>query len=105
VDQAELAVGNLGARADTELTAFIHRRADQRERGTTDVFGNVLVEDRSVLDEQWLALRREHERAQQQTRLEQWREFHLGQARSLSRTLSGMIRFHLEQARRLDQGG
>jgi hypothetical protein len=103
VDQAVEAAP--GTRADHEITAFIARRHGQRERGDRDVFGQLLVEDRPDYDEEWLALRREHERQQQTTRLEQWREHHLRQARSLSRTLSAMLRAHLDEVRRIDGKG
>jgi hypothetical protein len=105
VDQAEVAVSEAGARADTEIDSFIERRHHQRESGAEDPFGNVMVEDRSVLDEEWLALRREHERAQQQTRLQEWRAHHLTMARNLSRSMAAMVRHHLHEAQRLDRKG
>jgi len=105
VDQAEVVVSEAGARVDTEIDSFIERRHHQRESGAEDPFGNVIVEDRSVLDEEWQALRREHERHKQQTRLEQWREHHLTMARSLSCTVAAMVRHHLHEAQRLDRKG
>jgi hypothetical protein len=107
VADAELALGQLpadpapGARADSEIDQYIARRHEQRETQAEDQFGNLIC-DRYDLDEEWLALRREHERQQQSTRLEQWRDHHMRQARNLSRTLSSMVRFHLEQAQRLE---
>jgi hypothetical protein len=103
VDQAETSLAVPGSRADVELVRFIANRHDQRVKGTEDAFGQVLVADRP-LDEEWALLRQTAERDQQQTRLEQWREFHLGQARSLSRTLAGMVRYHLNEAKKLDKG-
>jgi hypothetical protein len=104
VDQAEVAVSEAGARADTEIDSFIERRHYQRESGAEDPFGNVMVEDRSVLDEEWQALLREHERHKQQTRLEQWREHHMRMARNLSRTCGAMVRYHLLEVKKLDKG-
>jgi hypothetical protein len=102
VDQTEASLAVPGSRADSEITAFIDRRHTQRESRAEDLFGNVLVEDRSVLDEEWQALRREHERQKQQTRLEEWREFHMRMARNLSRTAAGMVRHHLLEVKRID---
>jgi hypothetical protein len=93
-----------GSRADSEIDQFIARRHGQRERGATDQFGQVLVEDRPDYDEEWARLRLEHERQQRSTRLEQWREHHLSQVRSLSRTLGSLIRHHLRELHRLDKG-
>jgi hypothetical protein len=105
VDQAASLVDSApGARADRELDQFVERRHHQRESGAEAPFGNVMVEDRWVYEEQWTELRHEHERPERHTRLEQWREFHLQQARSLSRTVGAMVRFHLDQAMKLNGG-
>jgi hypothetical protein len=93
-----------GSRADSEIDQFIARRHAQRESGAEDQFGQLLV-DLPDYDAEWMRFRQQCERKQQTSLLKQWREHHMRQARSLSRALSSMIRFHLEQVQRLDGKG
>jgi len=91
-------------RAEQELDLFIERREGQRVRRATDEFGIPLVEDRPDYDEEWLKLCAEYQRKKRSTRQQEWREHHMRQVRSLSRSVAAMVRHHLSEVQRLDRG-